>query len=746
MRRALFVLPALAAAALAVPAAPAAAVPHPDLGRQVLAAGDGWGSDTTGVTGGASAAAGRRFTVRDRAQLAAALATGDTPKIIYVDGAIEGNTAPGGARLTCADYATGGYTLDGYLAAYAPETWGTADPSGPMEDARAASQKKQAERVVLEVPANTTIVGLGSRAALRHLNLMVRNVDNVIIRNLTFEDAADCFPAWDPTDGATGNWNSEYDNLTLTGATHVWVDHNTFTDGANPDSAQPLLFGRPYQVHDGELDMIKGTDQVTASWNVFTEHDKTDLIGSSDSADATDAGRLRITFHHNLWDGSIQRAPRVRFGRVDVYNNSYVIPSGPYEYSWGVGKNSGIVAELNSFAVPAGVPLGKIIHYWKGTAIREGGNLVNGEPADLLAAYNAAYDPDLTADVGWTPVLRRTVHRARDVRRVVAAGAGAGRAGIDERITVGTDAPTVQAAVDAAPAASARPVTIVVPKGRYREVVTVPADKPNLRLEGGTRRPEDTVITYDNASGTPRPGGGTYGTTGSATVTIAASDFTATGLTFENAFDEAAHPEITARQAVAVKTTGDRVAFDGVRFLGNQDTLYLDSAAKGVTARVYVRRSYVEGDVDFIFGRAAAVLDRVEIMALARNGTPAGYVTAASTVGTQPYGFLIIDSAIRSTAPAGSYHLGRPWHPGLDADGVPTVPSVVVRETRLPSAISRDQPWTDMSGFSWRDARFAEYRNHGPGFALNPGRPQLTDAQAAGHEIADYLGDWTPPV
>jgi pectate lyase len=121
-------------------------------------------------------------------------------------------------------------------------------------------------------------------------------------------------------------------------------------------------------------------------------------------------------------------------------------------------------------------------------------------------------------------------------------------------------------------------------------------------------------------------------------------------------------------------------------------------------------------------------------------------VTAASTVGSQPYGFLIIDSNIRSTAAAGTYYLGRPWHPSADADGVPSVPSVVIRETRLPSAIIKGQPWTDMSGFSWKDARFYEYGNHGPGYSVNGDRPQLTDAQAADHEIADYLGDWTPSL
>ena len=95
---------------------------------------------------------------------------------------------------------------------------------------------------------------------------MLTGVSNVIVRNLEFADAADCFPAWDPTDGATGNWNSLVrPDLAERRATNVWIDHNTFSDGDNPDSDQPLYFGRPYQVHDGASDIINGSDLVTVS-------------------------------------------------------------------------------------------------------------------------------------------------------------------------------------------------------------------------------------------------------------------------------------------------------------------------------------------------------------------------------------------------------------------------------------------------------------------------------------------------
>lgn len=419
-------LAAACAAALLVPAAPAsAAADSRDLGRQTLPEGDGWGS---GTTGGASADREHRFVVRNRSELVAALGTGSAPKTVYVKGTIRGNADDNNNPLTCEDYATDGYTLQGYLDAYDPDTWGWEDePSGPMEDARAASQEKQAERVEISVPSNTTIVGLGRNARLEGVSLQVEDVDNVIVRNLTFEDAADCFPAWDPTDGDAGAWNSEYDNLVLSGATHVWVDHNTFTDGDNPDSELPKYFGALYQVHDGQLDIVRGADLITASWNVFTEHDKTLLIGNSDSAGDTDTGKLRTTLHHNWFDGVIQRAPRVRFGKVDVYNNHYTVPSEGYEYSLGVGKDSAIVAEHNSFSLPGDVPASSIIANWRGTEIRTSGNLVDFRRVDLLAEHNAAHDPDLGSDVGWTPTLRRAVHPVWAVPFLVPVLAGAGR-------------------------------------------------------------------------------------------------------------------------------------------------------------------------------------------------------------------------------------------------------------------------------------------------------------------------------
>ncbi|GAA2277710.1 pectate lyase [Streptomyces atrovirens] len=403
-----------------------------DIGRETLAPNDGWAAAEGGTTGGAAADDAHVYTVTDRAGLVRALDGGsDTPKIIRIAGTIDANTDDDGRRLDCADYATDGYDLKKYLAAYDPRTWGQAKPSGPQEEARKASAARQAERVVLPVGSNTTLVGTGRDAVLKGASLQVKDADNVIVRNLELRDAYDCFPVWQPNTGGLGDWKTAYDNLWLRGATHVWVDHVTASDKGHPDEKEPTHFARNYLRHDGLLDITNESDLITVSWSRFADHDKAMLIGNSDSATG-DRGRLRITLHHNEFESVAQRAPRVRYGQVHLYNNRYVIDDrdAGHRYSLGVGTGSALYAENNAFTTPGHVEVADLVKSWNGSALHDSGTLFNGYPVDLLAihnAYNSGSERDLTADVGWTPTLHGEVEDAAAADRAVARGAGAGR-------------------------------------------------------------------------------------------------------------------------------------------------------------------------------------------------------------------------------------------------------------------------------------------------------------------------------
>ena len=297
------------------------------------------------------------------------------------------------------------------------------------------------------------------------------------------------------------------------------------------------------------------------------------------------------------------------------------------------------------------------------------------------------------------------------------------------------DHATIQAAIDAATGTG--PVTITVRPGRYREIVRVPTGKPPIRLIGATGDARDVTITFDNASRTLRPDGTTLGTSGSATATVQADDCVIRDLTIENGYRRDPDPAVRDQQAVALKTEADRIELRNVRLIGRQDTLYAN-APRGGIGRQYFRDCYVEGDVDFIFGSATAVFDRCVIRALDRNGW--GCVTAASTAAGVRFGFLVVGSRIETDGALGTVRLGRPWHPGGDPHAIA---HVVIRDTWLDAAIAAE-PWTDMSGFSWKAARFFEYRNTGPGAATGPSRPQLRASEATSFTARDLFGDWDP--
>lgn len=306
-------------------------------------------------------------------------------------------------------------------------------PSSPIactptqyDNARRRSAHRQAERVLVRVPSNTTIVGVGADARIVRGGLLLDRVDNVIVRNIHFSAAYDHFPAWEPRDNGHGEWNAEYDTLSLREARHVWIDHCTFDNG--PDRPEPTIFGRPMQRHDGLLDIIRQSNHVTVSWNRFVGSDKASLVGSGDGQTA-DEGKLKITYHHNLWHDVRERAPRVRYGQVHVYNNLHLVTEpARYGYSLGVGHRSRILSEHNAWERPLDAPGRAPVRWWGGQAFADRGSLLNGQPVDLLGLLRDAHpDRAIEGDVGWTPPYAAAIDPAHEVADRVRARAGAGR-------------------------------------------------------------------------------------------------------------------------------------------------------------------------------------------------------------------------------------------------------------------------------------------------------------------------------
>jgi pectinesterase len=567
----------------------------------------------------------------------------------------------------------------------------------------------------IKVQSDKTIVGSGTSGHIVGGGFFLGSgVHNVIIRNLTIRDSYQ------------GVWNDkdhDFDAIQMDGAHHVWIDHNDLRHMA-----------------DGLIDVRKDSTNVTVSWNKLSDNNKTFGIGWTENV------KTDITIHHNWIRETEQRNPSTdNAAHAHLYNNFLEdapgtdITSSYGNYSRGATKmvleNSLFQGFKNPVIKDSGAAVVQRGNSFSGTS---GRNESGGTAFDPKTYY--PYSLDKATDL--PSILKSDAGPRASLGTTAAASTKAAKA---TTLTVAKDGSgqytTVQAAVNAVPANNPSRVVIAVKPGTYRELVKVPSNKPHVTIQGTGGSRKDTTIVYNNASGTPKPGGGTYGTGGSATVAVEADDFQARNLTISNDFDEKANQNLSGHQAVALRTAADKVFLDGIIVSGDQDTLLLDTAAKDRLGRVYVANSYVIGNVDFIFGRATAVVDKSVITLKKRwDGTSAGYVTAPSTAADRK-GILIANSTVSGDVSGGSFYLGRPWHAGGDAS---LDPQTTVRNTSLSAAI-KSTPWTDMSGFSWKDDRFAEYKNTGAGAgSANSNRPHLTDAQAANQEVADWLAGWTP--
>jgi pectinesterase len=310
--------------------------------------------------------------------------------------------------------------------------------------------------------------------------------------------------------------------------------------------------------------------------------------------------------------------------------------------------------------------------------------------------------------------------------------------------------PTVQEAVTAAVGAGGPARRFIeVAAGTYREVVCVPSGAPPITLYSTNADASQTVIVFDNYSGKPKAAGTpanpcnpnangtTFGTSGSATFAAFAPEFHAKNLSFVNDTDEAT--ATGGVQGVALMGQGDRQVYENVRVLGNQDSLFLKTPDVTTVTRAYFKACFVEGDTDFIFGRATFVLDGCTIRSLTSR-TAGGVVLAPSTDSRNPFGILVTRSTFTADATAGasSTSLGRAWDesqvdvPTYTANvqtGVFPNGQAVVRESTLGVHIQATTPWRAAAttsrayssvGGAVPANRFYEFGNTGPGAAPAP--------------------------
>jgi pectate lyase len=164
-----------------------------------------------------------------------------------------------------------------------------------------------------------TLEGVGSDAVANGWGIRIKSATNIEINNLGFM----------LTDASEGdNVGLQQDN------DHIWV-HNCDMYYGSPGGASDQVKG------DGAMDCKKST-YCTFSYNHFWDSGKSNLLGLSEN---TKAG-LYVTYHHNWYDHSDSRHPRVRFYSAHVYNNYF---DGNSKYGAGSTLGSSVFMEGNFF-------------------------------------------------------------------------------------------------------------------------------------------------------------------------------------------------------------------------------------------------------------------------------------------------------------------------------------------------------------------------------------------------------------
>ena len=265
--------------------------------------------------------------------------------------------------------------------------------------------------------------------------------------------------------------------------------------------------------------------------------------------------------------------------------------------------------------------------------------------------------------------------------------------------------------------------------GEYREKVEL--RRPHTALIGSGA--DCTTIIWDDGAKVPMPDGLNRGTFRTATLFADGAHITLRGLTIVNAAPR------EQDQALALYADGDFFTCEDCVLRSGQDTLFTaplppreilpngfigpKQHAPRTPQRHTYRRCRIEGDVDFIFGGAAAWFEDCDVVS-----TAPGYATAASTPQGQKYGYVFKRCRFLSGgAPESSCYLGRPWR---------EYAKTVLLDCEIGPHI-KPEGWDDWGKSIFHtEGFFAEHGSWGPRVSY---AHALTAEQAAAYTYEDFI-------
>ncbi|MDP0499843.1 MAG: pectinesterase family protein [Verrucomicrobiota bacterium JB022] len=250
-----------------------------------------------------------------------------------------------------------------------------------------------------------------------------------------------------------------------------------------------------------------------------------------------------------------------------------------------------------------------------------------------------------------------------------------------EAVTVAQDGSadfaTIQSAIDYAPRSRTTPFHINVMNGTYRELLRVESNKPFIQINGEST--EGVVIKYLNNANRGN------GSSSRALLRIDAGDFVMSRVTMINTTPEG------GSQAETIENRRDRVVIRDSAFYSYQDTIRFNGS-------VYVYNSYIEGDVDYIWGEGKAYFEDCTI-----HSNDSGYITQIRNDATRR-GFVFVDCTLTADDGVDDVWLSRinpGEYPGSE---------VVFINTQMGSHIN-EQGWLLNNADTAPTIRFVEYNS-----------------------------------
>ena len=256
-------------------------------------------------------------------------------------------------------------------------TIGNTEYTGVAAITQAIKSKNNCQPVAIRIIGQVTLSGLACKDVSSAYAIGVKGASNVTFEGIG--DDATLYEAGVAVFQSTGievrnlglmNWGGggDGDGISLKQSVGVWVHNNdVFYGNAGSDGDQAK--------GDGSMDLKDNSQYVTVSYNHFWDSGKMSLCGMK-----SESGENWITYHHNWFDHSDSRHPRIRTMSVHVYNNYY---DGNAKYGVGAAKDSEAFVEANYFR-NCNYPM---LSSMQGSDVLAGG-IFSSENGGVIKAYN----------------------------------------------------------------------------------------------------------------------------------------------------------------------------------------------------------------------------------------------------------------------------------------------------------------------------------------------------------------------